>query len=135
MKGIDDADGVVALTRIEVCRGEFRTSCGGQNGAIPVGGLATILEAQGGLHQRHGKLNDRKSQPEHAQSRRIGMGKRLRSAWAGGLDVKFLKLLDRKSQVVAPENFPRLFRLGAVVAPGANRVEQDVGVNEGQTRS
>ena len=38
---------------------------------------------------------------------------------------------DPEGQVIPAEDFPRYLRLGALVAAGANGIDEDIGVNEG----
>ena len=101
MKRVDDADPVVGLAGVEVFGEEFcaaRGGGGGQDGGIPVGRLVTILEAQCGLHDRHGKLNNVEAQPVLDEDGGLLMVQRVRAGGTGGLDVKFLKHLNREGE-------------------------------------
>jgi len=92
-KWVDDADGVVVLSGVEVFRQEFGTACGGgcgEDGGIPIRSLVAFLDVEGILHDLHGEWDDAVAQPVLDERGGLLVGQGVGAGGTGGLNVEFL---------------------------------------------
>ena len=104
---------------------------GGEDGGIPEGGRLSLLDIEGMQHDLRGDRDNTVAQPVLNQCRGFLVRQWVRACGAGGLNIKFLKHLNREREVwVAQDRFSRSC-FSRLLRVGGDGVEEDVGIDKG----
>ena len=126
-------DPAVVLVIVEILGQDSSTSessCGFDDGGVPVGDMETLPRLQSGSHDRERGFLNRIAKKGLDQGDGLVVVQRVRFPAARRLNVELLQDLHREREVFGVEERQRHPRLGHLIASGTYGVEEDVGVNE-----